>query len=128
MKKSAIIGLVFLAVAIGLIVSSISDSSTYSNLLEASKNPGQEFHVVGHLDKTQAIIYDPTINPNLTIFYMTDNDGNTAQVFLNKSKPQDFERSENIVLIGKHKDNAFYATDVLMKCPSKYDEENELGA
>lgn len=128
MKKSAIIGLLFLAVAIGLVVSSISDSSTYASLAEARNSQGEEFHVVGNLDKTQAIMYEPTVNPNLTVFAMVDQKGNKAKVFLNKSKPQDFERSENIVLIGKYKDDAFYATDVLMKCPSKYDEENKIGA
>jgi len=128
MKKSAIVGLVFLAVAIGVIVSSISDSSSYADLKEAKANMGTEFHVVGNLDKTQPIVYDPTVNPNLTVFSMVDNNGDKSMVYLNKSKPQDFERSENLVLIGKYREDAFYATDVLMKCPSKYEEENKIGA
>jgi cytochrome c-type biogenesis protein CcmE len=39
------------------------------------------------------------------------------------SKPQDFERSEQIVLTGKMKGDEFVATDILMKCPSKYKDE-----
>ena len=37
-----------------------------------------------------------------------------------KSKPTDFERSEEITLTGHATDSAFIATDILMKCPSKY--------
>ena len=37
-------------------------------------------------------------------------------------KPQDFERSEQIVLIGKVQGDEFHASDILMKCPSKYND------
>jgi cytochrome c-type biogenesis protein CcmE len=39
---------------------------------------------------------------------------------LNGAKPQDFERSEKLVLIGKMENDTFYASKILMKCPSKY--------
>ena len=39
------------------------------------------------------------------------------------SKPQDFERSEQIVLTGKMKGDEFLASKILMKCPSKYVED-----
>lgn len=45
---------------------------------------------------------------------------------LAKAKPQDFERSEQIVVTGSMKDNQFYADEILMKCPSKYKEEITL--
>jgi len=38
----------------------------------------------------------------------------------NGAKPQDFERSEQIVLTGKMKGDEFLASKILMKCPSKY--------
>jgi cytochrome c-type biogenesis protein CcmE len=38
-------------------------------------------------------------------------------------KPQDFERSEQIVLTGKMRGEDFVASDMLMKCPSKYKDE-----
>jgi cytochrome c-type biogenesis protein CcmE len=41
-------------------------------------------------------------------------------VVFNGSKPQDFERSEQIVLTGKMIGNEFHASKILMKCPSKY--------
>ena len=126
MKKTHIIGIVVIVIAIAAIISSISDSSTYANFEEAFAHPSQEYHVVGTLDRSAAIDYNPSVNPNLTVFTMVDKEGVKSKVYLNKSKPQDFERSESVVLIGKAKDNAFYANDILMKCPSKYDQDNKL--
>jgi hypothetical protein len=52
------------------------------------------------------------------------NKGVIKQVVLHKSKPQDFEKSEQIVLIGKMQGDNFHANDILMKCPSKYNDAN----
>jgi cytochrome c-type biogenesis protein CcmE len=51
---------------------------------------------------------------------MRDNEGTDCKVVLHKTEPQDFERSEQIVLIGKMEGQEFQASDILMKCPSKY--------
>lgn len=122
MKKSHILFIVLIAVAIAAIVGSISDSSTYADFEEAFSNPGEEYHVVGKLSKAKPTEYKPEENADLFKFYMVDNDGVEKQVFLLKSKPQDFERSEQIVLIGKAKEEVFVAREILMKCPSKYED------
>lgn len=103
-------------------MSTLSDSSTYADFSEAFANPGQEFHVVGKLNKSKESIYHPSENPNLFTFFMNDNKGEEKKVILHKSKPQDFERSEQIVLIGKADGSEFHATEILMKCPSKYND------
>ncbi len=126
MKKGHIIGIIVIAVLIGAITSTIADSSTYATFTVALENPNDEFHVVGKLDKGNPVQYNPALNPNLTVFTMVDNEGKKCKVFLNKSKPQDFERSESIVLIGRGEGEEFYADEILMKCPSKYNEENKV--
>ena len=46
---------------------------------------------------------------------------------LAKAKPQDLERSERLVLIGSAADDGtFDAREMLMKCPSKYNQENKI--
>lgn len=122
MKKSHIIGIIIIAVSIGAILTTLSNTSTYASFKEATENQGAEFHVVGKLDKTKELIYDPKVDANLFTFYMVDNEGLENKVILHKSKPQDFERSEQIVLIGKMQGDAFHANDILMKCPSKYND------
>lgn len=126
MKKTHIIAIVFIAVAIAFMIGSVNDSSSYADFNEAFANPQKEYHVVGELDRSAEIAYNPEINPNITEFTMVDKTGERRKVILNKSKPQDFERSESVVLIGKANGDQFHATEMLMKCPSKYKEEGKF--
>lgn len=122
MKKIHILGIIVIAIAIGVIFISLKNTSTYADFTEAIANPDQEFHVVGKLDKNQPQVYDPKVNADEFRFMMVDNKGVEKQVVLHKSKPQDFEKSEQIVLIGKMQGDNFHANDILMKCPSKYND------
>jgi cytochrome c-type biogenesis protein CcmE len=127
MKRSHIIAILIIAVAIAALVGSLYDSSTYADLDQAFKYPGKEYHVVGVLDRSHEIRYEPSQNASLTEFTMVDLKGRTCTVMLHKAKPQDLERSERLVLIGEADENGnFHARDMLMKCPSKYNEENKV--
>jgi len=125
MKKSHIIAIAIIAVAVAAILTTVADSSTYATFSVASEHPKKVYHVVGKLNKEKPQEYDPHVNANLFAFYMVDNDGHEKKVLLNKSKPQDFDRSEQIVIIGKVAGDEFHASDVLMKCPSKYNNPKE---
>jgi cytochrome c-type biogenesis protein CcmE len=122
MKKTHIIGIIIIAIAIGAILTTLNNTSTYASFAEAAQDPGTEFHVVGKLNKEKESIYDPKADANIFSFYMIDNKGMEKKVVLHKNKPQDFERSEQIVLIGKIEGEEFRASDILMKCPSKYND------
>lgn len=122
MKKSSIFGLVVIAIAIAVIVSVYSNSSTYGSFKDAEKATS-ELHVVGHLNKNKQLIYDATKDANYFSFYMTDNKGEECKVVFTGSKPQDFERSEQIVLTGQMEGKEFHASKILMKCPSKYTQD-----
>ena len=122
MKKTHILAIIVIAIAIGAILTTVSDSSTYSNFSEAMENPGKEYHVVGQLNKEAEMTYDPEVDANLFAFHMIDNNGEEQLVHFAGSKPQDFERSEQIVLVGKYENDTFQASKILMKCPSKYNE------
>lgn len=121
MKKSSILGIIGIAVAIAIIISIYADSSTYASFSEAQKTEA-ELHVVGQLNKEKDLFYDPIQDANYFAFYMVDEEGDERKVVFNGSKPQDFERSEQIVLTGKMVGEEFHATKILMKCPSKYNE------
>jgi len=126
MKKIHIIGIILIAVAIGAIMTAVGDASTYVDFASADKNPGKEFHVIGTLNREKEMIYDPQRDPNEFIFYAVDTLGTEKKVILHKSKPQDFEKSEKIVMIGKSSGKEFHAKEVLMKCPSKYNDRSTL--
>ncbi len=120
MKKSHIAAIVVIAIAIGAILSTLADSSTYASFNLAAEHPSKSFHVVGKLNKEKPQAYNPQVDADLFSFYLVDNEGDEKLVMLHKAKPQDFDKSEQIVVIGKMKDNSFEASDILMKCPSKY--------
>lgn len=122
MKKSSIFGLVVIAIAIAVIISVYSNSSTYGSFKDAQAT-SSELHVVGHLNKQKQLFYDATRDANYFSFYMKDNKGEECKVVFTGAKPQDFERSEQIVLTGQMKGNEFHASKILMKCPSKYTQD-----
>ena len=120
MKKSHIIGIIIIAIAIGAIFTLLGDASTYATFSIAQASEGKEFHVVGRLDKSKEMLYSPEQDPNIFTFYMKDSDSTEKKVILHQAKPQDFEHTEQIVAIGKCEGKEFHASSVLMKCPSKY--------
>jgi cytochrome c-type biogenesis protein CcmE len=126
MKKAHIVGIVIIAIAIAAILSTVADSSTYASFETAMKQPDREFHVVGKLNKEKEMSYNPTQNANLFTFFLVDNKGQELKVSYNGSKPQDFDKSEQIVVVGKCTDNEFKAASILMKCPSKYNDGTQL--
>jgi len=119
MKKSSILGLVIIAIAIAVIISVISKSSSYGTFNDAKSISG-ELSVVGHLDKQKALYYDAAKDANYFSFFVKDKKGQECKVVFTGTKPQDFEKSEQIVLTGQMIGNEFHASKILMKCPSKY--------
>ena len=130
MKKIQIFGLVIIAVAIGFIVSTAGDASTYVDFSKAqemaSGGDNESIHVVGRLKKDAAgqildMQYDPKIDPNYFTFTLVDNKNVARKVVYKSTKPQDFDKSEQVVVIGKMQNGTFAAEKILMKCPSKYE-------
>ncbi len=123
MKKLHIIALILIAVAIAGIAISASNYTSYEGFAVANQHEGKIYKIVGDLDKSQDMIYNPEENPNLFTFHMLDKEGISQKVVYSDAKPQDFERSEQLVVTGKSEDGVFYTDQILMKCPSKYVED-----
>jgi cytochrome c-type biogenesis protein CcmE len=133
MKKSHIIAVVIIAIAIGFIISTAGDASTYVCFREAyamsAEGDDHKVHVVGRLKKDKSgriegLQYNPVLDPNHFEFVLVDNEQKEQKVVYTNPKPQDFEKSEQIVIIGSVKNNLFVADKILMKCPSKYEDKN----
>jgi cytochrome c-type biogenesis protein CcmE len=126
MKVSHIIILILIAIGIGAIVASYGNASSFVNFDEAAENPDKEFHVKTQLVKEKEVIYKPEIDPESFTFYAKDLNGEMRKVICLKEKPFDFERSEEVVVIGKVESNGtFVASQIQTKCPSKYENEVE---
>ncbi|NNE28710.1 MAG: cytochrome c maturation protein CcmE [Saprospiraceae bacterium] len=122
MKKIHLLGIAVIAVAIGILISISGDVATYATFDQASE-AGGIVKIAGTLEKSKEMIYDPAVDPNYFSFWIADASGKSNKVVLLRDKPQDFEMSEQVVLTGAMKGEEFVATDVLLKCPSKYKDE-----
>ena len=120
MKKTHIVLLILIVVAISVLVSVFGNFSTYETFASASKQPGKSYYVIGMLQKDKEMEYDPKKDPNHFIFYAKDKAGNMNKVIFNGEKPRDIEKSEQIVMMGYEDAGTFHCSRIQMKCPSKY--------
>lgn len=132
MKKSSIISLIVIAIAVTVIISTSADASAYLTFDEAyelaESGTSKKIHVVGQLKKDTN--GNPTgifTGPNkLSVsFVLVDNNMKEQTVFYNEPMPADLLRSEQVVVVGNYQEDRFVVDRVVLKCPSKY-EETEL--
>lgn len=134
MKKTHIIAILAIAAAIAIIVSTAGDASTYVSFDQAyqmaSSGNKTNIHVVGELKKdAQGVLTGiQTGEDRLSFSFILIDEAHREQtVYYNEPMPPDFTRSEKIVVIGGFRGDRFVATKILLKCPSKY-QENKLNA
>ena len=130
MKKSHIFIIVIIAAAIAIIVSTAADASTYVTFDEAyklaSNGSKTSIHVVGELKKdANGHVVGIMEGPDKVSFsfLMIDENKKEQLVIYNEPMPQDFTRSEKVVVIGSYQNETFLAEKILLKCPSKYQEQ-----
>lgn len=125
MKPKAIILIVVLAVLIAVIIGTYGDVSSSVSFKEAAEYPEKTFHVQGVLMKEMPVEYDPVKDPNYFTFFVKDKEGDVKKVIAYQPKVQDFERTESVSMNGKMRGDDFHAEKIMLKCPSKYEEEAE---
>jgi cytochrome c-type biogenesis protein CcmE len=125
MKKSHIVVLIGIAIAIGALIMLSVDFSTYDTILSAKQKQGKFVHLIAKLDKAVPLEYDPAKNPNYLAFNIIDSLGGKAKVVYLNTKPPELEQSERIVLKGKMQGDIFQCSDILLKCPSKYKDDKQ---
>jgi cytochrome c-type biogenesis protein CcmE len=130
MKKSHIVAIAVIAVAIAIIISTAGDASSYVTFDKAyqmaSIGNKAKIHVVGELKKdAQGTIAELVKSPdNLSFtFVLLDENKKEQKVYYNEPMPPDFTRSEKVVVIGSYRGDLFVADKILLKCPSKYQEQ-----
>ncbi len=110
---------IFLGIAIFTFDNSKID---YSNFEGASKT-NKTVQIIGSLVKEKECNYNS--NDNEFTFFMTDDKSIEYKVIFKGSKPNNFDIAPKVVVKGKFEDNIFIATEILTKCPSKYEGKAE---
>lgn len=124
MKWKTIIGLAaMLGFGTLLFINFGSQVGGYMDFEQAART-GATAHVVGDWAEDRPTHYDRT--QNVFTFYMRDEAGSVWKVRYNNPKPANFEEAEQVVVQGRTQDGVFVAENILVKCPSKYNETQGL--
>lgn len=131
MKKSHILIIVVIAVAIAIMVSTAGDASTYVNFEQAYDmalaGKKSDIHVVGQLKKDaegNVVGIQEGADKVSFSFLMVDDNGKEQKVEYHEPMPPDLVRSEKVVVIGSYDGESFKARKIILKCPSKYQEQS----
>lgn len=123
MKPKLLVGILSIVLFTSLLMYNFGNSiSTYVNF-EQAEGRGSA-HVVGTWEKSE--------NHNFSretmrfTFHMQDQDGNVRKVVYPKPKPNNFEEATQLVVIGEMRNGVFHANEMLMKCPSKYNDDPDF--
>lgn len=124
MKWKSILGLLAMVGFAGLLLLNFgSQVGGYMNFEQAAET-GSKAHVVGTWVEDRATRYDR--GANAFTFYMRDEAGTVRKVRYPNPKPANFEQAEEVVVEGRMEDDAFVADNILVKCPSKYNDAKGL--
>lgn len=123
MRKSHILLLCCVTVAISVLISFMGTLTTYDTVETARKTPGKFIHLIARIDHSKPVIYDAIKDPNYLSFTAIDSLGDVVKVIYRNAKPDRLEVSDRLVLKGAMKDNYFDCKEILMKCPSKYKDD-----
>ena len=124
MRTKTIIGIVLIVIFTSILLMNFGQQvGGYMNFAEAEET-GSKAHVVGDWVVDRAFTYDA--NANIFSFHMQDENGAVREVHYNHPKPPNFEDAEKLVVEGTVQDEIFVAENILMKCPSKYNDASGL--
>jgi len=132
MKLFHVILFMVLVAGVVIVIYSLNDASTYADFDKAEMlgkiDEDSEVHIVGEMKKDSqgnivGMHYDPVANPNLFSFILKDEKGREERVTYFAPKPADIDKSEKVVIVAQYTKTGFIAKQILLKCPSKYNEE-----
>ena len=130
MKKTHLIAILLIVAAIAIIISTAGDASSYVTFDQAYQmakvGNSASIHVVGGLKKNALgeITGLEKSADNLSFsFILLDENRKEQKVYYNEPMPPDFTRSEKVVVIGGYRGDLFMAEKILLKCPSKYQDQ-----
>lgn len=63
------------------------------------------------------------IQTNKFNFRIKDEEGHLLNIVYEGPKPGNFDQASHVVCVGDYEDGVFKAREILVKCPSKYQEE-----
>jgi cytochrome c-type biogenesis protein CcmE len=123
MKLKIIIGGIVVIAGIVLGALNFLESNVEYTDFSTAERTNKKVQVKGEWIKDQPTTFDAE---KVTFsFYMKDEANRVSKVVLDGAKPNNFELATSVVAKGKFANGEFHASDVLTKCPSKYEGTSE---
>ncbi len=119
MNIKVIIAAVIIITALIFGASSFLESNIEYGTFNDAMATHKKIQVKGELVKERPTSFD--LEKGEFHFYLKDEDGKIVQVVFDGAKPNNLEIATSVVVKGKYKENYFHATEILTKCPSKYE-------
>ncbi len=121
MRPRLVFGIAGIIVFTTLVMINFSQSiNSYVDFEQAAEMTGDRIHVVGIWDNSEPAFFSSETMQ--FTFYMKDESGNSRRVTYPNPKPNNFEQADQIVVIGEMRGDTFVSSDMLVKCPSKYND------
>lgn len=123
MKIKIIIGsFIIVAALVFGAISFVQTNVEYTDF-QSALSSGKKVQVKGEWLRDSVSAYDPAHNQ--FIFFMKDDNGLEEKIVYDGAKPNNFELANAIVVKGRFQDGYFHASDILTKCPSKYEGDSQ---
>jgi len=119
MKVKIIIGAVVIVAFIIFGAYSFLQNNVEYTDFDHAKTTSKKVQVKGSWLQDQRAEYE--VSTNQFVFYMIDDSKTPMKVIFDGAKPNNFELATSIVVKGRYQDGYFHATEILTKCPSKYE-------
>jgi cytochrome c-type biogenesis protein CcmE len=119
MNVKVVVGGLIIVLGIVLGVINFFDSNVEYGDFALAKKTQKKIQVKGEWVRARESYFD-TEKIQYT-FYLKDDSGEILKVVLDGAKPNNFDLAPSVVVKGKYVNNYFHATEVLTKCPSKYE-------
>ncbi|MBL8066287.1 MAG: cytochrome c maturation protein CcmE [Chthonomonadaceae bacterium] len=123
MKPGAIVAVLLSVIGMAAVVMAFqTNASKYVSVKEAKASPGGSQHLSGLI--VQGTMESSSAKRYLK-FVLIDEDGETIPVVMHKLPPANLSAAPKVVAVGGVKNGEFVATDIITKCPSKYESEKK---
>jgi cytochrome c-type biogenesis protein CcmE len=119
MKAKIVVGAVVVVVGVLLAAMNFMESNVEYADFAAAEQSQKKVQVKGEWVKEEPTQFD--VQRVKFTFFMKDESNRVIKVVLDGAKPNNFEIATSVVAKGKFVGGEFHASEVLTKCPSKYE-------
>ena len=123
MKMKIIIASIIIVAALAFGAMSFVESNIEYTGFQTAISTQKKVQVKGEWLRDQSSSFNSVTGQ--FVFFMKDERGVEMKVVFDGARPNNFELADAVVVKGRFRSDHFHATEILTKCPSKYEADAE---